>query len=364
MNGGVMSPFKALRGVGGCVGAGVAMTLLGVMASGALAASSVSLCVSSKKGVPVTSGECPANTKGVTYTPVALPSEPGEQQTLISILPYIKFANEGVGGKPTIQISGANLQIVSGSGKSNGPVNGAGNLIIGYADQANCTEVVLCPPPPALHTGSHNLVLGTSQSYTSWGAILGGVGNTASGRNSFVVGHEDTASGIWSSVSGGSFNKASGIGASVSAGFDNVASGERSSVSGGEENQATEGFASVSGGLINTAGQFASISGGQGNKAAEGGAIVGGFENLADGELSTVSGGERNTASGEVASVSGGQRNTASEIQSTVSGGQRNTASGKASTVSGGERNTASESWSAILGGKEVTVSEPWGHFP
>jgi hypothetical protein len=37
-----------------------------------------------------------------------------EQETLKSILPYIKFVASGVGGKPTIQISGANVQIVNG----------------------------------------------------------------------------------------------------------------------------------------------------------------------------------------------------------------------------------------------------------
>jgi Collagen triple helix repeat (20 copies) len=49
------------------------------------------------------------------------PGEPGlsllsktEQETLKSILPYIKFEDKGVDEKPTIQISGANVQIVNG----------------------------------------------------------------------------------------------------------------------------------------------------------------------------------------------------------------------------------------------------------
>jgi hypothetical protein len=37
-----------------------------------------------------------------------------EQETLKSILPYVKYVASGVGGKPTIQISGANVQIVNG----------------------------------------------------------------------------------------------------------------------------------------------------------------------------------------------------------------------------------------------------------
>jgi hypothetical protein len=49
------------------------------------------------------------------------PGEPGlsllsksEQETLKSILPYIKFEGKGVDEKPTIQISGANVQILDG----------------------------------------------------------------------------------------------------------------------------------------------------------------------------------------------------------------------------------------------------------
>ncbi len=37
-----------------------------------------------------------------------------EQETLKSILPYVKFEYKGVDEKPTIQISGANVQIING----------------------------------------------------------------------------------------------------------------------------------------------------------------------------------------------------------------------------------------------------------
>ena len=47
------------------------------------------------------------------------------------------------GGKPTIQISGANLQLVNGSGSTE-TLNGAGNLVIGYDEM------------PGTQTGSHN----------------------------------------------------------------------------------------------------------------------------------------------------------------------------------------------------------------
>ncbi len=58
-------------------------------------------------------------------------SELNELKRLKEALPYIKFVSSGVGGKPTIQVSGANLQIVNGEGKENS-VNGVGNLVVGY----------------------------------------------------------------------------------------------------------------------------------------------------------------------------------------------------------------------------------------
>src|SRR5947209_183891 len=78
---------------------------LAVGASGASAAA-VSLCVSSTGGRPVTSGACPGS-----GTTVRLPAKAADQNTLISILPYVSFDATGVGGKPTIRFSGANLQV-------------------------------------------------------------------------------------------------------------------------------------------------------------------------------------------------------------------------------------------------------------
>jgi hypothetical protein len=169
-------------------------------------------------------GECPAQVEKKTevrYKPVQLPGS-GDLETLDRLLPHLKFQEEGVGGKPTIQVTGANLQIVSGSGKTNGPVNGAGNLIIGYDDEAECgTELLFCAVGPRPHTGSHNLVLGTGQGYTSWGAILGGVDNRATAEGTFVLGDHNVVSGPGSSISGGFHGMASGIGDSISGGGAN-----------------------------------------------------------------------------------------------------------------------------------------------
>ena len=52
-----------------------------------------------------------------------------EIKTLDEIVPYIKFVAEGIDKKPTIQFSGANLQVIDGSGTES-TLNGTGNRCI------------------------------------------------------------------------------------------------------------------------------------------------------------------------------------------------------------------------------------------
>jgi hypothetical protein len=80
-----------------------------------------------------------------------------EVETLKAILPFIKFVSSGVGGKPTVQFSGVNVQVVNGLGKTE-TTNGAGNLVVGYDETANKQE----------QTGSHDLILGSEQTFTSY----------------------------------------------------------------------------------------------------------------------------------------------------------------------------------------------------
>ena len=155
--------------------------------------------------------------------------------------------------------TGCNVNIQSGSGATDGNVNGLGNLIVGYnANTGGHTR-----------TGSHNLIVGDEHEYSSFGGLVAGLQNTVAGP--------------WASVSGGNQNTASGTGASVSGGVLNTASETQASVSGGFQNTASGMQASVSGGAINTAsGSTASVSGG--------------FRNTASGGDSWVSGGSTNTA--------------------------------------------------------------------
>lgn len=221
-----------------------------------------------------------------------------EQETLKTILPFVKFTASGPNGKPTLTISGANLQVDSGSGSTGGPVNGLGNVIIGYDEHGAGVE----------QGGSNNLVLGEEQAFTAYGGLIGGRENTLKAADSVVLGQANTASGPFSSVSGGKANTASEFDTSVSGGFGNRASGPGSSVSGGEHNTASGGDA----------------------------AALGGNHNKAEGTASSVSGGFENTASGGTSSVVGGNANLASFFNTAVLGGKKNTASGENSTIYGG----------------------------
>jgi len=137
------------------------------------------------------------------------------------------------------------VQVVSGSGSTIGAVNGQGNLIVGYNEAGFCKTVAAtcntsadCGGDNCLtsgpKTGSHNLIVGAGNSYSSYGG--------------FVAGELNVVSGAGASVSGGYENHATGFVASVSGGISNTASGAESSISGGAVlvQPATDGWAAGS----------------------------------------------------------------------------------------------------------------------
>lgn len=178
------------------------------------------------------------------------------------------------GGKK-VTFTGANIYIQSGSGStsdSNGGLRGLGNLTIGYNEPSGV---------PNGRVGSHNLILGQNNDYTSFGG--------------FVAGYLNTISGTYASISGGNGSIASGNASSVSGGSSNIASGNTASVSGGNQNTASGSSASISGGIFN----------------------------MSTSSMSSVSGGYRNTATDWYASVSGGILNNATAKWSSISGGRQ-----------------------------------------
>jgi hypothetical protein len=230
------------------------LVCVSITAVPAWAGSGIKLCVPKKEGSSILTPKHGRCNKGYRLTGIGAEGKHGtegkqgpegkagftaaEAETLKALLPYVKFVASGVGGKPTVQFSGVNVQVVSGSGSTTGPVNGEGNLVVGYDESEGKPQ-----------TGSHNLVVGPAHSFTSFGGFLAGYGNTVTGP--------------FGSVSGGAANSASEQYASVSGGINNIASVEAASISGGAFNAANGFAASVSGGKRNTAaGDFASILGG------------------------------------------------------------------------------------------------------
>src|SRR5215469_8672935 len=197
------------------------------------------------------------------------------QKSVIPLLTVVSFDP----AHNLVQFRGVNVQIVNGTGSTSTIDSKAtGNLIIGYneADDGNrgvCsdgtsqfqTECVLAGGVwTRTLSGSHNLVVGSGNGYSSYGGMV--VGQDSLTTRKFAVvsgGQRNTASGDLSSVSGGQDNTAGGNFSSVSGGFGNTASSSQSSVSGGESNTASAVASSVSGGSANTAsGIGSSVSGG------------------------------------------------------------------------------------------------------
>lgn len=167
---------------------------------------------------------------------------------------------------------GCNVHVRNGVGIT-ASMNERGNLIVGYNEYHETTGT-------NDRTGSHNLVVGPGHSYASYGG--------------FVTGLQNTVSGIFASVSGGTGNTASANWSSISGGQFNHTEGWTSSISGGVFNRTENVYGTVSGGDNNTASGYLSH-------------VSGGFKNNASGLTSTVSGGSNNVASGDYSTVGGGQ---------------------------------------------------------
>ena len=239
---------------------------------------------------------------------------------------------ETVNGVRTVRFTGVNLQVVNGTNATES-VNGSGNLIVGY-DEANTSTKIVCSLATDVNgnslttesnclaaggtvavrqkTGSHNLVMGSQNSYSSAGGIVAGSGNFITAPfASNLGGTGNFASGRFAVNIAGTGNHPSGNTAATLAGTNNTASGPNASVSGGSSNTASSTGTTVSGGSHNAA------SGPQSN-------VTGGIKNESSGPFSHVSGGGNNVSSGATSTVAGGSANDASAPTSSVSGGAHN----------------------------------------
>jgi len=203
----------------------------------------------------------------------APPSKPPSLDTRVAQLEAL-LANvsrfQDSNGYVTLRFEGMNVQIVNGSGTTYS-ATGTGNLIIGYNETRRNPED--CYPPVDCgnrRSGSHILVGGSGNNYTSFGGMIVGIFNETSAP--------------FASISGGALNNSSGWFSSISGGDFNTASAEGTSISGGSYNTASFLYSWVGGGQWNTA------------TGARGSSVSGGAHNTASGENSSVSGGDSRTA--------------------------------------------------------------------
>ena len=215
-------------------------------------------------------------------------------------------------------------------------------------------------------TDDHATIGGGNSNYITgiFGTVAGGADNRVIDSGGFVGGGQrNRARGRYSVVSGGGgtaiadSNSASGMWSTISGGTRNVASGDVSMVSGGSINSAISQYSGVGGGFSNSARERAATVGGGWADTAKGtySGVASGYSNLAGDDASDtgafVGGGHDNMATDKFATVAGGFLNSASEIGSTVGGGGNNTANGVASTIGGGSGNSTSASDGSTVSG-------------
>ena len=196
---------------------------------------------------------------------------------LEALLADVSRVNDPNTGQDTLRFEDMNVQIVNGSGTTYS-ATGTGNLIIGYNETRRNPED--CYPPVDCgnrRSGSHNLVGGSGNNYTSFGGMIVGIFNETSGP--------------FASISGGALNNSSGLFSSISGGDFNIASAEGTSISGGSHNTASFLYSWVGGGQFNTA------------TDARGASVSGGYGNTASGNSSSVSGGQSHTAQADYCTV-------------------------------------------------------------
>ena len=93
-----------------------------------------------------------------------------------------------------------NVQITNGKGATS-TKNGRGNLIVGYNESRGVDS----------RKGSHNIVVGGKNNYSSYAGVVSGHNNSISGKYSFIGGgHKNVVSGDSSAITGGSKNSAKG----------------------------------------------------------------------------------------------------------------------------------------------------------
>lgn len=284
-----------------------------------------------------------------------------------------RLAHFSVGGPDNndIYIRGANLHIESGANDSQA-VNGLGNLIIGTNEER---------PESNERSGSHNLIIGDRNNYSSYGGFVAGRDNAISAPYAVVGGGlNNTNDAEAATIPGGNnvvlvSDDAGEVAVPADPIFDGIVSRNADNlVFSGVNLQVVNGTGSTTGevnGLGNLivgydesrfsnsvkTGSHNIIVGGNHNYSSFGG-LVAGFENSIAGNYASVTGGSLNVANGWRSSITGGRQNQTTGADASVNGGMYNLAEGANSTVVGGNSNTSTGVGSTVLGGENTAINE------
>ncbi|HEY6085766.1 MAG TPA: hypothetical protein VIU63_10250 [Nitrospira sp.] len=137
----------------------------------------------------------------------------GSGSGLAALAQYVTIDPNPINGLagPHVIFTGVNVHVRSGSGFSDntrapnsGSFAGLGNLVMGYNESPTA-------PAVATRTGSHNIVGGTANSFSSFGGL--------------VLGRQNTIAGKFATILGGSQNEADGDSSSILGGRSIIVSG-------------------------------------------------------------------------------------------------------------------------------------------
>jgi hypothetical protein len=213
------------------------------VATSAQAVAALNVCVGGPTTaitVPTKAGKCGSpKVLTVLATESDVTTVQNEVAALQATLSKVSYHPSGLNGLPTLEISGANVQIDNGAGQTFNTNNGLGNLFLGYNEG------------PGSQTGSHNLVLGFNQSFTSYGGVVAGAHNTVSGADAGAFGYGNTAGPSSNPFVAGAFSTSAGD-SSVVFGQGNSADGTVASILGGHNNTAHGLFTTILGGAGTT----------------------------------------------------------------------------------------------------------------
>lgn len=241
------------------------IAILSILVFASSASANIGLCIPSTASADVKTPESGGACKVAGATKIELPGAT-ELTTLDALLPHMSYIASGIGGKPTIRFTGVNVQVVNGEGATISK-NGEGNLVIGYDENYSDRP----------QTGSHNLIVGEEQGFTSFGSIVGGRENYDGG-----VEHEGD---------GGAFSFVVGEG-------NVIDEPDYAAISGGQGNQ------------IDPDSWHSSIGGGKNNEIDE------------DVEDATISGGAEGRARAAASAIEGGRGNATEALYSSIFGGK------------------------------------------